>query len=150
MTRSENRDNGNRCFAKKSGQPKPSGSRDNNNNKCSKCRYTHAFRNCPAYNKQCRACNKMNHFAQMCRNKTQSVNAVETDDDHTDSHFPGGISVASVSSSEWLEPVKFVDYNAIIQFKIDCGSLHNIMPKCYLDEHGIFEQLDRCMQKFTD
>lgn len=30
--------------------------------KCGKCGYTHARKNCPAFNKQCNSCKNYNHF----------------------------------------------------------------------------------------
>ena len=38
---------------------------------CSQCGHKHGPRQCPAYNKMCINCNGRNHFANMCRKKTQ-------------------------------------------------------------------------------
>jgi len=33
---------------------------------CTRCGRTHSRRNCPAYQKICSKCGKLNHFAKMC------------------------------------------------------------------------------------
>lgn len=37
------------------------------NNECRSCGYPHAPRNCPAFGKRCMNCDKMGHFARVCR-----------------------------------------------------------------------------------
>ena len=39
---------------------------------CNNCGRQHAPRSCPAYGKTCRACNKMNHFEEVCRSSRPS------------------------------------------------------------------------------
>ncbi|KAI5107408.1 hypothetical protein C0J45_3046 [Silurus meridionalis] len=57
--------------------------------KCNRCGTEHASRNCPAYDKQCKNCEKLNHFAKMCRSK--KVHMVDEDDvtDQRPSFFVG-------------------------------------------------------------
>jgi hypothetical protein len=43
---------------------------------CGKCGTQHEKRNCPAYGKKCRKCNKLNHFQKYCRSK-RKVHALE-------------------------------------------------------------------------
>lgn len=38
--------------------------------KCSKCGNKHEYRNCPAFGKKCKSCQKKNHFAKMCTSKS--------------------------------------------------------------------------------
>lgn len=39
---------------------------------CSYCGSSHAFGRCPAFGKQCRNCDKLNHFASVCRAKAKA------------------------------------------------------------------------------
>jgi len=40
-------------------------------NVCPRCNLTHKPRECPAYGKQCRKCDGMNHYARCCQNKAK-------------------------------------------------------------------------------
>ena len=40
---------------------------------CTKCGGVHKPRSCPAYGKECRICGKQNHFARVCRNKSEAA-----------------------------------------------------------------------------
>lgn len=40
--------------------------------KCSRCGYQHEFKKCPAYGQMCKACNKRNHFAKMCKTQVST------------------------------------------------------------------------------
>ena len=44
---------------------------------CNNCGLQHPKKQCPAFGKQCRKCNKLNHFAKCCRSTKRKVEAVE-------------------------------------------------------------------------
>jgi len=46
--------------------------------KCSKCGTSHAFRNCPAFNKICNKCGIKNHYASCCKTKSNKHNRTFT------------------------------------------------------------------------
>lgn len=47
--------------------------RSNNNGDCYFCGYKHEKGKCPAYNKKCTNCGKLNHFAKVCRGMKKDV-----------------------------------------------------------------------------
>lgn len=51
---------------------------------CLKCDTEHGPRSCPAYGKTCKNCNKMNHLAKCCLNKT--INCVSEDIEDPDNN----------------------------------------------------------------
>lgn len=56
---------------------------EQNESSCSRCGFKHGTKKCPAIGQTCKACNKKNHFAKMCRSQSQqhqqrkNVHAVE-------------------------------------------------------------------------
>lgn len=62
-----------------------------NRNSCKMCGYTHRYKNCPAFGKQCMKCRRFNHFSKMCRNKAtkiaQVMNEVNEDVEEDESLF---------------------------------------------------------------
>ena len=48
--------------------------------------YNMPKKQCPAYSKQCRKCDKLNHFQKWCRSK-KKVNIVSQDDDSDNKLF---------------------------------------------------------------
>lgn len=52
---------------------------------CQRCGYSHRYKNCPAFDKECRQCGKKGHFAVKCKNAEKlSVKAVEVSDEQED------------------------------------------------------------------
>lgn len=101
--------------------------------KCSKCNTSHAYRNCPAYGKRCKKCNKLNHFAIVCKNK--KINQVDTEDygdtEEYETESNGIIKLDSVvdvihSGSEWK--VNICINKIKMPCKIDTGAEVNILP----------------------
>lgn len=98
---------------------------------------------CPAFGKQCRKCNTLNHFANMCRSRRfqKSVHGIHehcaTDGDHSDSRECDSpvynIDMVSAHSSQ-LPDRAFVQINlgpnkTPVQVKIDTGSECNIISQ---------------------
>ncbi|CAN7976724.1 unnamed protein product, partial [Ixodes persulcatus] len=91
---------------------------------CPKCDRKHDPRKCPAYNKKCNKCHRMNHFAVCCKTKS-SVDEVKEQDD-------SDFAVLQVSAcktnkgDEWL--VKALVANKEVELKVDTGSQANLLP----------------------
>ncbi|KAH7984105.1 hypothetical protein HPB52_017076 [Rhipicephalus sanguineus] len=90
-------------------EDKPTASPTKATIKCGYCGTKHAKGSCPAYGKKCKKCNKVGHFAMVCRTGTRQqrrVNAVE----HSNSHDEVFISVIQNKNSaeeEWHETITF-------------------------------------------
>lgn len=46
---------------------------------CTRCARTHAANNCPAWNRKCNNCGRLNHFGAVCRQQKRTVNQVYSD-----------------------------------------------------------------------
>lgn len=103
---------------------------------CKRCGTEHASRQCPAFGKQCKNCNKLNHFAKMCRSK--SVHAVDDDDDDASQHaslFVGAVHAETHSQTdEWTVELQ-LDRKSV-KFKLDTGAQANVIPYSLVQRQG--------------
>ena len=119
--------------------------------KCGRCGRSHKRNECPAYGKQCRRCNKKNHFFSQCKtplvtpsrsNTKSEIHLVETRDEPTDREYyeneedqydemyiDSTEEVDKETLDRWIVQIEV--NNKIIPFKVDTGSDVNIM--CYED-----------------
>ncbi|XP_049875309.1 uncharacterized protein K02A2.6-like [Pectinophora gossypiella] len=121
---------------------------------CQNCGYNHQIRNCPAYGKQCLKCKKMGHFARMCksgfsRNNIRLVNREEWEDrlqrscEEEEETVLNSVFINHISGSkDWSQPVKFIDVEKEINFKLDTGAQCNVLPKhlCHILGINRFEK----------
>lgn len=99
---------------------------------CGKCGRTHDKGKCPAQGKKCLKCNKLNHFASVCRtktkqfkNKTENVNEIESvEDEH---FFIGSTETNNGKQSPWRVDL-FIE-GTEINWKIDTGADVNVISK---------------------
>ncbi|XP_052809376.1 uncharacterized protein K02A2.6-like [Mya arenaria] len=130
--------------------------RDDNKN-CGNCGNKHSrTANCPAKGKQCHACKKWNHFAQMCRTNevTKRINELrvdyesscESDDDafYVDTVKTAGKLVSQAHATLIIGPVK-----KPIKFKIDTGSMVNILPNNVYRQLKVHGPLSIASHKLT-
>ena len=121
---------------------------------CSRCGYQHAPRNCPAYNKTCNICNKLNHFAKVCRNK-KKLQVIESHDSDTE-FILGKVTVTenvqkvNIVNKEWTEKVKFVDTGKTMVFKLDTGAGCNVIGKEELKKITKQRKLEKAKAKLTN
>lgn len=105
---------------------------------CGNCGYVHLRGRCPAYNKVCAKCRKLNHFAKVCRqggwerrgdDKGRPINAVTSNSDDGDSI--DNVYVSSVRGCEtqkaWYEKLK-VNNKYVIKCKLDSGAETSVLP----------------------
>ena len=120
---------------------------------CKFCGGQHARGNCPAYNKQCNNCSKLNHFAKCCnKKKTRKVREVNAETSDEDEFFVGAVGAESDASletdklaeqkqenleeyvvggisntSEWS--ISLSTNGSDVLYKLDTGAQVNILPK---------------------
>lgn len=120
------------------------------NKKCSRCGTNHLPRNCPAFNKTCFKCSKLNHFASVCRNK--SVNMIFNNNVTSDLNNGTGINPVDTiqihanltySNNSWFENLKI--QNLEVKFKLDTGSSINVLPFKYFSKLQDKIILKECM-----
>ena len=103
---------------------------------CQNCGKNHPPRRCPAYGKTCNACNKLNHFAKLCRSKPATekiinmVDEAEMQDQHDSDSSSDNFFIGTVETNkppnEWLETVEINTHK--IKCKIDTGAQCNVFP----------------------
>lgn len=100
---------------------------------CSRCDKFHDFRQCPAFGKICRICNKHNHFANVCRSG-KNVNTLENQNnyDHSsdgedETYLLSKISLVGIIERCWYESLTAVDTNKSINIKLDTGAECNVL-----------------------
>ena len=98
---------------------------------CSNCGIQHPRKQCPAYGKRCRQCNKLNHFAKYCRSQRCKVELVERNQESSspDALFVGAIETANkteLTTDECHTTLRVEGHS--VKFKVDTGSQVNILP----------------------
>lgn len=124
-----------------------------NSKACPNCSRLHGRNYCPAQNSRCRRCNRVGHFAVVCR-ASQSLselpeereeNYVRENEDETysdDTYDNGELFIGSVGEND-SEPPWYVDLevvnaaNSSIKFKIDSGADVSIIS------YSTFKRLNR-------
>ncbi|GBN29403.1 hypothetical protein AVEN_174595-1 [Araneus ventricosus] len=112
----------------------PAKRQESSGRKCHYCGIHHVPGRCPAYGKECRNCGKRNHFARVCKSKSDNRvcqnNAVEFTNSANSCKYPplqffvGTVSADSMSSS-WQAILLINDRP--VNFKIDTGAQENII-----------------------
>lgn len=120
--------NGNSKANNKSKQQQPKEIKD-----CTRCGRTHKVRECPAFGKSCRSCNKLNHYSSMCRQRTVATIETHTDSDSSE-YFIGTLNKFDETPSEasdsitfpWIEKIKMNEKK--VDSKIDTGAETDVLP----------------------
>lgn len=105
---------------------------------CGRCGNSHAWQRCPAFEKICARCGKKNHFARVCKSKSDSkrhlrqvhnINSNESNEcvnNETVEHYSLGLLNAIVNDNDWYQNFKIFGNN--IKFKLDTGAQINVIP----------------------
>ncbi|KAK3775954.1 hypothetical protein RRG08_043639 [Elysia crispata] len=104
------------------------GRQENNTEICSRCGSRHGPWNCPVYGKNCRICQKPNHFAKQCRSRKldQIYDAVDETSESDEEVGLGAISakhldaVIDQKSAPWTVDLKI--QRSYVTFKVDTGA----------------------------
>ena len=105
---------------------------------CHKCGYKHGNNKCYAKGKRCTKCQKLNHFARVCRSKSDARKGVHLleEDDSDDELFVGCVtSINTVELSEWYEELTV--QNKAVKFQLDTGAKCNVLPHKVIEDLGI-------------
>ncbi|XP_046592854.1 uncharacterized protein K02A2.6-like [Neodiprion lecontei] len=116
-----------------------------NQSSCKRCGYRHQANRCPAFNKQCKACNGYNHFAQVCRSR-QKIDAVTED---SDTIFLGNVAGNDRVTSDWYEKIVFDETGKAISFKLDTGAGANVIGLNEYRKVGPKKQFEATDQKLS-
>ena len=110
---------------------------------CNNCGSQHPKKQCPAFGKQCRKCNKLNHFAKCCRSTRRKVESVAQSESNSQNNsqsdlmFVGAIdhnSKTEIGTDECHTTLEVEGHS--VKFKVDTGSQVNILPQ------SIYKQLN--------
>lgn len=94
---------------------------------CQYCGGTHRRKECPAYGKKCITCNKMGHFAAVCRSRKQKeVHTVEHDDTEEEM-FVSEVKNMNSYNEDWHEDITFAG-GKTVKMKLDTGAQCNVLP----------------------
>lgn len=107
-------------------------------NNCQRCGKSHKVRECPAYQKKCIKCGRMNHFAKLCRNQYQyqsknynrrTINAVKDYDEKSDEEtiWIGTLETRRDPTNSWKINVTIGDEKQI-KMKVDTGAEADVIP----------------------
>lgn len=117
---------------------------NNNNFLCRSCNLKHGPRSCPAFGQKCNNCSRFNHFAVMCNVKnSRSINAIN-ENNFDNSQYVDELFIHSINNNakDYNDTLKFFNNssksaiwkekirinNSFIEFKLDSGSVANIIP----------------------
>nr|XP_029713688.1 uncharacterized protein K02A2.6-like [Aedes albopictus] len=97
---------------------------------CRRCGSKHGKKSCPAYGKQCSACQGTGHFAKCCFSKKKEAAAVvkSSEEDSSDAEVDLYLHAVGTDDDDgdWFEEAT-ID-NMKIKFKLDCGAQCNVLP----------------------
>ena len=124
------------------GEPQKASQSEASDKSCYQCGYKHyKGQSCPAKGKTCKKCNKMNHFATVCRSKKQ-VDMVEMDDQSDDSDAYCYSPIIDAVTQE--EPHGETDQLFVkaqigkmhkhMKLKVDTGAQVNVMPLAHFQK----------------
>ncbi|KAL7857277.1 hypothetical protein SRHO_G00161760 [Serrasalmus rhombeus] len=118
---------------------------------------------CPAFGKKCKKCGRDNHFAAMCKTRTETskqrkpVHAVTELDSDT---YEDILTVTVTENAETAQQVNdsaktkqlyagMLIGQVLVKFQIDCGALCNIIPVHLLNPDTKIEQTDKVLLMYN-
>ena len=105
---------------------------------CHKFGCKHGNKKCYAKGKRCTKCQKLNHFARVCRSKPDTRKGVHLleEEDSDDELFVGCIvSINTVELSGGHD--KLTVQNKAVKFQLDTGAKCNVLPYKIIEDLGI-------------
>jgi hypothetical protein len=130
-------------------------------NNCTCCGRNHKINECPAFEKECRKCGKLKHFANMCKQKEDSKkedpknhqkksvkeisarNSASKNQESASDSDNSEFTIASVGNEkktakdqeDWTAKIQVLENpNVTIKFKLDTGAQVNLIPKRLFDK----------------
>ena len=110
------------------------GEQNTSQRKCGRCGSNHPPRNCPAFGKTCRKCQKQNHFARVCKSakNDKSVPKVHAIDQELNSDAEFDFFIGTIHGNDesgennWSVQTRISGEK--VNFKIDAGAQCNVLP----------------------
>ena len=101
--------------------------------RCQYCGRNHdaAKSSCPAYGKTCKACNRKNHFASVCKSKNKPTVYQLEDDDDRDTEI---LALESHQPSRCYSRLNVAGRS--VRFMMDSGSSVNLLPSSLVSQLG--------------
>ncbi|UYV79770.1 K02A2.6-like [Cordylochernes scorpioides] len=97
---------------------------------CRNCGRSHKINQCPAYQKRCNKCKKLNHFANLCRSKNTNSYKVRQIVGSPEPEMIQEFVIQSVENTnlteDWYEEVKIKGKK--VNMKLDRGAQCNVLP----------------------
>ncbi|UYV70685.1 K02A2.6-like, partial [Cordylochernes scorpioides] len=97
---------------------------------CRNCGRSHKINQCPAYQKRCNKCKKLNHFANLCRSKNTNSYKVKQIVGSPEPEMNQEFVIQSVENTnlteDWYEEVKIKGKK--VNMKLDTGAQCNVLP----------------------
>ncbi|KAG8179410.1 hypothetical protein JTE90_026310 [Oedothorax gibbosus] len=91
---------------------------------CTRCGTKHEYNKCPAFQKVCKLCKKLNHFAKCC--KTKKVDSYE--EEISSHHFVVSSLSSERNQKDWFELVEF-ENKYRVNMKLDTSAQCNMLSK---------------------
>ena len=111
---------------------------------CHKCGCKHGNNKCYAKGKRCTKCQKLNHFARVCRSKSEARKGVHLleEEDSDDELFVGCInSINEVELSQLYEELTV--QNKAVKFQLATGAKCNILGHKVIEDLGIQSHVEK-------
>ncbi|UYV65294.1 K02A2.6-like [Cordylochernes scorpioides] len=97
---------------------------------CRNCGRSHKINQCPAYQKRCNKCKKLNHFANLCRSQNTNSYKVRQIVGSPEPEMNQEFVIQSVENTnlteDWYEEVKIKGKK--VNMKLDTGAQCNVLP----------------------
>ncbi|UYV78371.1 K02A2.6-like [Cordylochernes scorpioides] len=97
---------------------------------CRNCGRSHKINQCPAYQKRCNKCKKLNHFANLCRSKNTNSYKIRQIVGSPEPEMIQEFVIQSVENTnlteDWYEEVKIKGKK--VNMKLDTGAQCNVLP----------------------
>ena len=103
---------------------------------CNRCGTEHLPRSCPAFNKKCKECSRLEHFAKCCRNKHQNKRNFSYGKAHK-RQTTHSVDVFGIDSSKASGLTKQVNVlGKTLDFQLDTGAAISLLSKPQWEELG--------------
>ncbi|XP_059046435.1 uncharacterized protein K02A2.6-like [Achroia grisella] len=123
---------------------------------CGRCDTEHGRKECPAFRKICKICNKRNHFSKCC--KTKKVESVERNNysDSSEEEINETFHVFSLNSEcldteDWFEEAS-LPRDTTVKFKLDSGAQCNVITKKIVEKTKVQIKTStiKCLTSYTN
>ena len=119
---------------------------------CGSCGLRHPRKQCPAYGKQCRKCNKFNHFSKYC-GSSRTTDAIEQNEDSDSGDSEHSLFIGAITSKTKVTGdechTSLQVQNLTVRFKVDTGSQVNILPQAMYDKLSTKPLMTKPVTKLT-